>query len=127
MVFRFLFSAGLLVNALLVLREDFNAPFAQLGKLPEATIVAFKYKLSVQLIAMQGYTGGTVTHANTIQFRGESLNRIHGDARMQFAEVKTTIGHGVIDIVATRELALMGMPVYPPDKPASAFRSEVRS
>ena len=110
-----------------MLAEDFDAPFAQLGKLPEATIVAFKYNLSLRSIPMQGYTGGLVTDASMLQFRGESPERIPGDDRTQFVSVKTQIGHGVIDIVATREFGLNGMPVYPPEKPASTFRSDVRS
>lgn len=126
MAFRFLLSAVLLVNALPALAEDFNAPFVQLGKLPEAKIAAFKYKLSIQSIALQGFTGGISTNSNTLRFRGESLKRIPGDARMQFVEVKTTIDRGLIDIVPTREFALDGRSANLPDKPASTFESEVR-
>jgi hypothetical protein len=126
MRFRFLFIVTFFVIALPLQAADLDAPFADLGKLPDATIAAFKYKLLIQFQPMQGYIGRISTTANMLYLRGESLERIPGDAPTQFVVVKTTIGHGVIDIVATEEISITAMPVYPKDKPASIFRSEMR-
>lgn len=126
MGFRLLFIVTLFVTAVPLLAADLDAPFADLGKLPDATIAAFKYKLMLQFQPTQGYINRISTNANILRLRGESLARIPGEAPTQFVVVKTTIGHGVIDIAATEELGITAMPVYPKDKPASTFRSDMR-
>jgi hypothetical protein len=109
-----------------LLAADLDAPFANLGKLPDATIAAFKYELVLQFEPMQGYISRISTKANILRLRGESLARIPGKSPTQFVNVKTTIANGVIDIAATEAVRISAMPVYPNDKPASMFRSEMR-
>jgi hypothetical protein len=126
MGFRLLLISTLSVLSVPSPAADLDAPFADLGKLPDATVAPFKYKLLLQFHPTQGYINRIITNANTLHLRGESVARIPGDTDTQFVAVQTTIGHGVIDIAATKEIRITAMPFYPKDKPASIFRSETR-
>jgi hypothetical protein len=127
MRFRLPFIVVFFFTAVPLLAADLDAPFADLGKLPDATVDLFKYKLFLQFQPSQGYINRISTKANILRLRGESLARIAGEAPTQLVNVKTTIGHGVIDIAATEVVRIAAMPAYPKDKPESMFRSEIRN
>ncbi len=112
--------------------EDLDGGFAELGELKEPAATGFQYKLSIHPLNMQGYVmrghwNGVSTNSTVLLFRGESPNRIPGDANARYLAMKSTASKELIDIVATQEYTSSGMPDYPPDKPEAAFRCELRS
>jgi hypothetical protein len=113
--------------------EDFDAAFGKLKELPtvSVSVSVFKYRLSIQPVATQGYIiqgriNGVSTKSTMLSFRAESPERVPGDAPAKFVAFKTTVGDGLVDLAADRQYVGSGRPEYPPDKPAAMFRCEVR-
>jgi hypothetical protein len=110
--------------------EDFDAPFAALGELPQAAVDSFEYELSLQAFPGRGSItpgriNGVMNNPMRLRLTAESVERVPGDGAMSLVVVKKTVGDGLIDFAAIKQITLSGQPDYPPDKPAAMFRSEI--
>ncbi|MDC0937199.1 hypothetical protein OAS39_13020 [Pirellulales bacterium] len=105
-------------------------PFEELANLPEATVAAFPYELSLgvgksEARVMVGRVKAAFIRRTALVLRGVSPQRIPGDAAMKLVVCRAAAGDGIIDIAATEEFQFVGKPVYPPDKSAAGFSCEV--
>ncbi|MDC0935530.1 hypothetical protein OAS39_04525 [Pirellulales bacterium] len=108
-----------------------DGPFVELPNLPEATVAAFPYEISLGVgkpgaRVMVGRVKAAFIRRTALGLRGVSPERIPGDAAMKLVVCRTTAGNGIIDIAATEEIQMVGKPVYPPDKSAASFSCGIR-
>lgn len=93
----------------------------------DARVPAFKYELSMSSRAQVKTYQGVRTEFKPLQFRGNSLKKIPGDAISYPVHVMCTSTEDGVDVVAVEESAVAPRPEYQPERPEKSFYFEVKS
>lgn len=93
----------------------------------EPGVNAFKYEFSVRSYSAWTSHFGVSVEYKVLEFRGESIERIPGDAAGYQVFMKVSGSTGGVTASAREEMEFVGHPEYPPDKPQRSFHFQPKS